>query len=101
SSTHVGRYAPQLKVSFGSASVGTMIKNLSNHIPTMTRADAIVVPVTLLNLRNARSGAGIAKQQMIVPQNKGENAPLIFERNTAISPGSLPYHVVRYSPNVK
>src|SRR6185503_11015815 len=100
-STHVGVYVPQLKVSRGCSSVGTIIRNRSIHIPATTNAEATTVPRIVLNLLNASNTAGMRKQQATIAQNNGANEPLIFERKTAISEGSLPYHVVRYSAKVK
>src|SRR6185295_9806211 len=100
-STQVGAYVPQLNVSRGCVSVGTMIKNRSSHIPTTINADATIVPLIVLNRLIASSGAGMMKQQITLAQNSGAYDPEIFELNTAISSGSLPYHAVKYSPNVK
>src|SRR6185295_7455568 len=96
-STHVGLYAPQLKVNRGCESVGTIIRNRSSHIPTTMQVEAITVPLIVLNRLNANIGTGTRKQQTTIVQNRGENAPLTFDLKTAISEGSLPYHVVRYS----
>src|SRR6476469_8880581 len=100
-SPHVGVDVPHLNVSRGCASVGTIIKNRSTHIPATTNAEAMTVPRIVLNLLNASNTIGMKKQQATIAQNNGANEPLIFERKTAISEGSLPYHVVRYSANVK
>src|SRR5215471_17222336 len=100
-STQVGRYIPQLNVSLGCESVGTIIRNRSIHIPTTISADAIIPPLIVRVRRKARIGNGIMNQHATIPQNIGAYAPLTLDLKTAISLGSLPYHEVRYSANVK
>ena len=49
----------------------------------------------------ARIGNGMRKLQTTISQKSGAKRPEIFDQKTGISGASLPYHVTRYSVNVK
>ena len=78
-----------------------MIRNRSSHIPTTTPNEAMTVPKIVRSLLIARMVKGRRKLQKTIVQNSGAYAPRCVAQNTAISEGSLPYQVVRRSPNRK
>src|SRR4030095_2207881 len=82
-------------------SVGTMIRNRSIHMPTTTQHDAKKINGIVRSFLMDRIGKGMMKLQATMSQNIGAYGPDTFDQNTGISAASFPYHVTRYSVNVK
>src|SRR5450755_4483493 len=95
SSTHVGRYVPQLYGKYLCESDGTMIRYRSSHMPITTVNEAIAVPRIVRVFLIARSGNGITKLQRTISQNSGEYDPVCVTQKTVISDGSFPYQTVK------
>src|SRR5678810_454304 len=100
-SGHRGMYEPQ---EYGVPlydSEGTMIRNLSSHIPITTPTEAITVVVIDRSFRIVRSGKGRTKLQTTMVQNNGEYLPICVDQSAAISCGVFPYQVTRRSLKTK
>src|SRR5918997_1499332 len=100
-SVNDGQYVLWLYARNGCVSVGTMMRNRSSHMPTRMHTEAKKMSGIVRSFAMARIGNGIRRLHVTISQNSGANRPEIFDQNTAISAASLPYHVTRYSVNVK
>ena len=101
SSTQLGTYVPSAAARCGVASGGTTIKKRSSHMPTMTVALLIAIVGMLRSLEIPSKMNGTTKLQATMVQNSMPYRPCSRTASTRISPGWLPYQVVKCSENVK
>jgi hypothetical protein len=70
-SVKVGIYTPKGKESRGLVSVGTMISNLSNHIPINTATEATKIPGIFRVFLKLNMKTGITKLPRTIDQKRG------------------------------